>query len=167
MKKMKVKTFAYGGLGCLLISLVSFFILTKPFLYYGATQYTNITIPLNTVLVIALCFGFGLFLAHKQKTVEQIPYGMTRGQFIWMKYGPVLVIALVAWGIYICYPKIYFSLSDWLALYTGEPYDVSVWRQFLIYGVFSFTGITSYLVCYIGYIVRRSKQAVGARMASR
>ncbi len=79
MKKMKVKTFAYGGLGCLLISLVSFFILTKPFLYYGATQYTNITIPLNTVLVIALCFGFGLFLAHKQKTVEQIPYGMTRG----------------------------------------------------------------------------------------
>lgn len=80
-----------------------------------------------------------------------------------MKYGSVLVIALVAWGIYICYPKIYFSLSDWLALYTGEPYDVSVWRQFLIYGVFSFTGITSYLVCYIGYIVRRSKQAVGAR----
>lgn len=86
MKKAKVKTFVYGALGCLLISLVSFFILTKPFLSYEAVKYIDITVPLNAVVVITLCFVFGLLLANKQKTVEQIPYNMTRGQFkrLWL-----------------------------------------------------------------------------------
>lgn len=99
------KLFGYGILGYVLLAMIGFAFLTKPFLSFEMVKYTSITIPLNAMILITGAVVLGSWIAKKQPYTGEIfdkgLSGISLGQFIWMHYGFPLVIAVVLWGIYI------------------------------------------------------------------
>lgn len=154
------KLFGYGILGYVLLAMISFAFLTKPFLSFEMVKYTNLTIPLNAMILFAGAIVTGSWIAKKQPctggVLDKGLSGISLGQFIWIHYGFPLVVAVVLWVIYLLNPEINWDISFWI--YPDTAYDAPVWKQFIIYQVISFESVTAWLFGYLTYVIQKSKK---------
>lgn len=154
------KLFCSGILGYVLLAMIGFTVLTKPFLSFEMVKYTSLTIPLNAMILFAGAIAFGSWIAKKQPCTGDVLdkglSGISLGQFIWVRYGFPLVVAVVLWGIYLLNPQINWDISFWI--YPDTAYDAPVWKQFIIYQVISFESVTAWLLGYLTYVIQKSKK---------
>lgn len=163
--RVNSKRFIYGVLSFFVITIASFVFFQKPFLSFEAVKYTDITIPLNAIILIVSAIAVGNWIAKRPKSKAQAKVTAEKnvslnwaglGQFIWRHYGLGLTVALVLWGIYILHPEWNWNLSFWI--YPDTAYAAPVWKQFIIYQVISFESVTAWLLGYLTYVIQRSKR---------
>ena len=98
------KLFGSGILGYVLLAMIGFAVLTKPFLSFEMVKYTSLTIPLNAMILFVGAIALGSWIAKKQPCTGDVLdkglSGISLGQFIWVRYGFPLVVVVVLWGIY-------------------------------------------------------------------
>ena len=154
------KLFGSGILGYVLLAMIGFAVLTKPFLSFEMVKYTSLTIPLNAMILFVGAIALGSWIAKKQPCTGDILdkglSGISLGQFIWVRYGFPLVVVVVLWGIYLLNPQINWDISFWI--YPDTAYDAPVWKQFIIYQVISFESVTAWLLGYLTYVIQKSKK---------
>lgn len=154
------KLFGSGILGYVLLAMIGFAVLTKPFLSFEMVKYTSLTIPLNAMILFVGAIALGSWIAKKQPCTGDILdkglSGISLGQFIWVRYGFPLVVVVVLWGIYLLNPQINWDISFWI--YPDTAYDAPVWKQFIIYQAISFESVTAWLLGYLTYVIQKSKK---------
>ncbi len=166
MRKIHWKTAINAVFWNFMIAVITFIVLTKPFLAEGKSQYVMIEVYLNAFILAAFGIGIGKRLAMNYlHTAPSATYkeGMTLKNFIWTRHGLQLVILLSLWLICLFNPEILHRPSELLSLGAqydvsfGDPYTVSVWKQFIIYRVFSISSITAWVMCYITFVFWKDK----------